>query len=152
LAADPTIPSAQFAIGYLYWRQQDFEDAREWLGKEAAAGCHALANFYLGEMARGEKQLTNAEKLYRRALECDPSNEQAHLRLGVVLGDQHRYEEAITQLKEAARLRPDESSAHYHLASIYSHMGRTAEAKAEYSKVRQIQAAKDNGVDVSREN
>jgi tetratricopeptide (TPR) repeat protein len=150
LQRDPTIPNADFAIGYLYWRQQDTENARVWLQKETQKGCHALANYYLGEIARSEKNLESAEALYRRALECDSSNGDAHLRLGIVLGDLKHYGQAIIQLKDALRLEPNASQPHYHLAVLYTQMGRTAEAKAEYNKVRQIQAAKDNGVDVTR--
>jgi tetratricopeptide (TPR) repeat protein len=146
---DPAIPNANFAIGYIYWRQQDTEHAREWLTKEANKGCHALANLYLGEIACAERDLQTAEKLYRRSLECDPSSADVHLRLGITLGDEKRYAEAITQLKEAIRLQPDASSAHYHLAEIYTRTARPLQAKAEYDKVRKIQAAKDNGVDVT---
>ncbi|MGH9614077.1 MAG: tetratricopeptide repeat protein [Bryobacteraceae bacterium] len=142
LERDSTIPNANFAIGYIYWQQQDTENARDWLQKEALKGCHALANYYLGEIARTEGNLHNAEARYKRAIECDPSNGDAHMRLGIAMGDQKRYRDAVLQLKQAIRLQPNESSAHYHLASIYTQMGRTAEAKAEYQKVRQIQAAK----------
>jgi len=150
LQKDPAIPNADFAIGYLYWRQQDTENARVWLQKEAQKGCHALANYYLGEIARSERNLESAEASYRRALECDPSNGDAHLRLGIVLGDLKHYSQAVIQLKDALRLEPNASQPHYHLAVLYTQMGRTAEAKAEYNKVRQIQAAKDNGVAVTR--
>lgn len=150
LQRDPAIPNADFAIGYLYWRQQDTENARVWLEKEAEKGCHALANYYLGEIARSERNLESAEALYRRALACDPSNGDAHLRLGIVLGDLKHYSQAVIQLKDALRLEPNASQAHYHLAVLYTQMGRTADAKAEYDKVRQIQAAKDTGVDVTR--
>jgi tetratricopeptide (TPR) repeat protein len=149
LERDPAIPNANFAIGYIYWRQQNTEQAREWLTKEAGKGCHGLANFYLGEIARGERDAPAAERLYRRSLECDPASSNAHLRLGIVLADQKRYNEAIMQLKEAIRLQPDGSSAHYHLAEIYSRTGRPLQAKAEYERVRRIQAAKDNGIDVT---
>ena len=152
LQRDPSIPNADFAIGYLYWRQQETENARVWLQKEAQKGCHALANYYLGEIARTERNLGSAEALYRRALECDPSNGDAHLRLGIVLGDLKHYSQAVIQLKDALRLEPDASQPHYHLAVLYTQMGRTADSKAEYNKVRQIQAAKDNGVDVTRGN
>ncbi len=149
LEKDPRIPNANFAIGYVYWRQQDMDEAREWLQKEALSGCHALANYYLGEIARTEGDLPKAEALYRRALQCDPSNSNAHLRLGIVLGDRRRYPEAIGQLKEAIRLDPSGSSAHYHLATVYRQMGRTADAQTEYRKVRQLQSAPDKGVDVT---
>jgi tetratricopeptide (TPR) repeat protein len=150
LEKDPEIPNANFAIGYIYWRQQDTENARQWLRKEALKGCHGLANFYLGEIARSEKDIRTAELQYRRALECDSSSGDAHLRLGIVLSDEKRYKEAIAQLKEAILLQPDQSPAHYHLAAAYSQMGRKAEAEVEYNKVRQLQAAKDNGVDVTK--
>ncbi len=148
---DPSIPSAQFAIGYLYWRQQDPENARLWLEKEAAQGCHALANYYLGEMARSDKDLPQAESFYRRSLTCDSANSNAHLRLGMLLEEQKRFAEAAAQLREATRLAPDVSAGHYHLASVYRSLGRQAEAQIEFNKVRQIQAGKDNGVDVTRE-
>lgn len=149
LEKDPSIPNANFAIGYIYWRQQDTENAREWLKKEAGKSCHSLANFYLGEIARGDRDLQTAEGLYGRALQCDPSNSEAHVRLGILLADEKRYKEAIGHFKDAIRLQPNESSAHYHLAEVYSHTGQSVLAKAEYEKVRQIQAAKDNGVDVT---
>ncbi len=149
LEKDPRIPNANFAIGYIYWRQQDMDKAGEWLQKETLSGCHALANYYLGQMAATEDDLPKAEALYRRALQCDPSNSDAHLRLGIVLGRRKRYAEAVGQFKEAIRLDPGGSSAHYHLATVYKQMGRTADAEKEYRTVRQLEAASDKGVDVT---
>jgi tetratricopeptide (TPR) repeat protein len=146
---DPAIPNARFAIGYLYWRQQNAEQARPWLEQEAQRGCHSLAYFYLGEIARGEKDGAKAEGFYRRAIACDSSNADAHLRLGVVLTDQKRYREALVELKKAVSLSPDQATPHYHLGALYRQMGRKAEADSEYKKVREIHAATDNGVDVT---
>jgi tetratricopeptide (TPR) repeat protein len=143
LKADSTIPNANFAIGYIFWRERNFDAAREWLQKEAAHGCHALANLYLGEIAQRSQDVPSAENRYRTALRCDASLADAHSRLGVLLASQKRYQEAIVQLKEAIRLEPANSSSHYHLGSVYRAMGRKAEANAEYAKVRQLQAAAD---------
>ena len=68
----------------------------------------------------------------------------------MVYEEEKRYAEAAAQLKEAIRLAPEGSSGHYHLGSVYRSMGRKAEAQLEFEKVRQIQAEKDNGVDVTR--
>lgn len=141
LEADSAIPNANFAIGYLYWREHNFTAAREWLQKEATHGCHALSNFYLGEITRADRDLASAERFYRSALKCDGSLADAHVRLGTLLSEQKRYEEAIAQMKDAVRVAPASSSPHYHLAALYRKMGRKAEADAEYVKVRQIQAA-----------
>jgi tetratricopeptide (TPR) repeat protein len=149
IAIDPSIPNARFAIGYLCWRQQDPEQARMWLEAEAHRGCHSLANYYLGEIARGDKDTARAETLYERAIACDPSNGDAHLRLGSILTDQKRYREAMIELKKAVDLAPGQSAPHYHLGTLYRQMGRKSDAEAEYRKVREIHAASDNGVDVT---
>ena len=146
---DQAIPNARFAIGYLYWRQQNPEQARVWLEQEAQRGCHSLANFYLGEIARGDKDAAKAEGFYRRAIACDASNADAHLRLGVVLTDQKRYREALAELRKAVSLSPDQATPHYHLGALYRQIGRKGEADAEYRKVREIHAATDNGVNVT---
>ncbi len=149
VAKDPSIPNARFAIGYLYWRQQNSEAARPWLEGEVKNGCHSLANFYLGEIARADKDPSKAESLYQRAINCDPSNADAHLRLGVVLTDQKRYREALPELKRAVELSPDQPTPHYHLGTLYKQMGHKADAEGEYRRVREIHAATDNGVDVT---
>jgi tetratricopeptide (TPR) repeat protein len=141
LETDSAIPNASFAIGYLYWREHNFEASRKWLQKEVAHGCHALANFYLGEITRADKDIASAERYYRGALKCDGSLADAHVRLGILLSEQKRYAEAIAQLKEAIQIDPASSSPHYHLAALYRKTGQKAEADAEYFKVRQIQAA-----------
>lgn len=140
VSKDAAIPNVNFAIGYLYWRQQENEDARIWLKKEASKGCHGLANYYLGEMARSARDTAEAEAFYRRAIQCDATSSEAHLRLGTILEEEKRYPEAVVQLKEAIRLDPEGSSAHYHLGAAYRVMGRKAESDAELAKVREIQA------------
>ena len=128
---DPAIPNARFAIGYLYWRQQNPEQARAWLEQEVQRGCHSLANFYLGEIARGDKDPAKAEGFYRRAIACDASNADAHLRLGVILTDEKRYRDALIELKKAVALSPDQATPHYHLGALYRQMGRSAWAWCE---------------------
>lgn len=143
LKKNPDIPNLEFAIGYIYWREQETAKAREWLGKQAQTSCSSRANLYLGEIARSAGHLPQAEARYRRAIQCDPSSSKAHLRLGMVLADQKRYPEGIAELKKAIRLNPNGSSAHYHLGQVYNQMGQAAAAKAEYEKVRQILATKN---------
>ena len=140
LERDPTMPNINFAIGYVYFRQGDPENARIWLAKEAARGCHGLANYYLGEIARADKDATKAGYFYRRSLTCDPTSSDAHLRLGMLFEIDKRYPEAVAQLRDAIRLKPDAAPAHYHLAAVYRAMDRPAASEAEFAKVKQIQA------------
>ncbi len=144
LEKDATMPNVNFAIGYVYYRQGDLENARVWLTREAARGCHSLANFYLGEIARADKDSSHAQSFYRKSLTCDPANSDAHLRLGMLFETYKRYPEAVAQLRDAIRLKPAAAPAHYHLASVYRAMDRPAAAQAEFAKVKQIQANGNN--------
>lgn len=146
LKKNPDIPNLEFAIGYIYWREQETAKAREWLEKQAQASCSSRANLYLGEIDRASGHLPQAAVHYHRAIQCDPASSKGHLRLGMVLADQKQYTEAIAELKKAIRLNPNSSSAHYHLGQVYSQMGHAAAAKAEYKKVREILAVKNKSV------
>ena len=110
-----------------------------------------MANYYLGEVRRGNGEPQQAETLYRRALNCDPANEDAHLRLGMLFESEKRYPLAVTQCRQTIRLQPKVARAHYHVASVYRAMGRKADSAAEFAKVRRLQAAADNRVDVTKE-
>ena len=141
LQKDHSLPNANFAIGYLYWRQQNSEEAKPWFETEVRAGCHALANFFLGEIARTNTDPQKAEFFYRQSIHCDPSYPDAHLRLGMVLETQHHYSEAIAELKKAVALKPDQSAPHYRLALLYRKTGQTAKAEDEYAQMHRLQAA-----------
>ncbi len=149
---DPTLFNIDFTIGYVYFRQGNIAQAQQWRTREVARGCHSLANYYLGEIARGDGELQKAEMLYNRALYCDPGNVDAHLHLGMLFEGEKRYPPAIVEFQQVIRIQPNAAPAHYHLAAVYRAMGRKADANAEFARVRQIQAATDNGVDVTRHN
>lgn len=146
LQKDPSIPNANFAIGYIYWRQQNTEESKKWLQAETSSGCHSLAYYFLGEIARTGKNDQEAERDYRESLKCDPAYADAHLRLGMVLANNKRYADAIVQLREAIRLKPDASAAHYHLAAVYRKTGQASKAEAEYNQVRRLQALPGQGM------
>lgn len=148
---DPTLPNIDFTIGYVYFRQGNIMEAQNWLTREVARGCHSLANYYLGEIARGNGELQKAERFYNRALQCDPANVDAHLHLGMLLEAEKRYPLAIIEFQQVIRMQPNAAAAHYHLAAVYRALGRKAASEAEFARVRQIQASTDNGIDVSKQ-
>ncbi len=55
----------------------------------------------------------------------------AHHILGSAYGYRGRYEEAVTQFKEAIRLKPDYAEPHSALGVVYGALGRGEEARAE---------------------
>ena len=138
----PKLPNANFAIGYLYFQDKDFEQAKPWLRKELTVqSCHTLAYYYLAEIARTGGDAHDAGRQYRRALACDDRNAKAHVGLGILLAGLHRNEEAVRELQHAIRLDPADATPHYRLAVLYRDIGRKAEADAEYARVKKINAA-----------
>ncbi len=148
---DPTLPNIDFTIGYVYFRLGNITEAQHWLAREVARGCHSLASYYLGEIARGNGEPQKAERFYNRALHCDPTNMDAHLHLGILLENEKRYLAAIVEFQQAIQMQPNAATAHYHLAAVYRALGRKADSEAEFATVRQIQAASDNGLDVTKQ-
>ena len=66
--------------------------------------------------------LTEAEDAFRRALESDADNAEAHDGLGVALRRQGRYEDAIYEHMRAASLQHYRSQTHVHLGiALASH-------------------------------
>ena len=143
LARNPAQQNASFAIGYIYWRDKNYEAAKEWLDKELTIQpCHSLAGYYRGEIARNDQDPQTAAGFYRHAIECDRQNVKAHVGLGIALSELNRDDQAIQALREAVRLDPKNSTPHYRLAVVYKKLGRKAEAQAEYDRVKQIQSAR----------
>jgi tetratricopeptide (TPR) repeat protein len=62
----------------------------------------------------------------------------AHLDLGVIYSDQKRYQEAVSQLKQAIALDPERADAHYRLARVYRESGDPTQAAAQLEIVKQL--------------
>jgi Flp pilus assembly protein TadD len=69
--------------------------------------------------------------------------ELLHLDLGILDSDAGRRDEALRELKEAARLRPQDATVHYRLARLYKAMGRNAEASVEFQKTSSLHKAEE---------
>jgi tetratricopeptide (TPR) repeat protein len=95
----------------------DAKDVRIWLG--------------LGQAEESLGDSVAAEVSYRRAVEVEPGNPMARLKLGTLLAQRGARPEGIEQLKVAVRLRPDSKEARFNLANALAQEGRLAEAEAE---------------------
>ncbi|MFH1044951.1 MAG: tetratricopeptide repeat protein [Pseudomonadota bacterium] len=63
--------------------------------------------------------MDDADKLYRRALEIDAANVDAHYLLGALLGKRGHLQEAAAHLQRAVAAKPDFADAHAALANVY---------------------------------
>jgi len=96
----------------------------------AVPACHQIAYW------------TNSETLMTHAIAVTQDNWLAHHNLGVAYLEQGRLAEAVTQLEEALRIRPNYTTAHLNLGSAYSAMGRFSDAEREYRRTIQLKPDK----------
>lgn len=79
-----------------------------------------------------------AKKYYKEAVFIDPKNTRAHTFLGILQSKDKEHESAIKSLETAVSLDSSNVDIRYNLALAYEVAGRKDEAKAEYSKVLEL--------------
>ena len=80
-------------------------------------------------------QIVPAEKEYRKILEVDPDDGEAHLGLGRVSRTRHRYEEALEHLKKADASLQNNVEVIFELARLYNGLGRFEEAESGFERM-----------------
>lgn len=94
----------------------------------------------LGQLAMADKQWRTAESYWQRIIAKldtgeyagkDDRLEAAYFYLGTTQMELHEYEDAIGNLKEAIRIRPDASDTHYALSIAYGKIGSTEKSAEE---------------------
>ena len=75
---------------------------------------------------------------YEKALWFKPTQEQTHIFLGIVLGKQKKYGEAITNYQAALVIDPDSAVAHNNLGRIYQTQGKLETAMEHYQTALEI--------------
>lgn len=73
------------------------------------------------------------------ALRIDSKHARAHAGVGRIHLDAGRYEEAVTALRRAVDLLPNDVDARYALATALMRMGKTREAAGEFERVAEAQ-------------
>jgi hypothetical protein len=74
----------------------------------------------------------DSEILFQYASSVIDNNWEAHARLGLVFSKEGRLNEAISQYREALRLKPNDADAHYDLANALYRKGLWDEAISQY--------------------
>jgi Flp pilus assembly protein TadD len=80
-------------------------------------------------------QLDGAIAEFRKALEIDPSDADAHNNLAVALVNANRPEEAIPHFERALILNPNSRDYRYNLARVLLNQGQVSEAISQLEKV-----------------
>ena len=145
--ANPREPDAHYGLGYLLWIQKQYpEAASEFQAELDNTPDHVQALTYLGDTQMHLNHPEIARPLLENALRLDARQELAHLDLGILLADASRQEDALREMRVAAKLNPEDVNVHWRLGRLYRAMGRTDEAKAEFDKASSINKAADSAL------
>jgi tetratricopeptide (TPR) repeat protein len=137
--AGPREPNVHFGLGYLYWKSHQYDQAKPEFESELSLDPgHAQSMAYLGDIEMKRNDPAEALTLLKKAVELNREIRIAYLDLGAILTEQKQYPEGIAALEQAEKLDATEPDAHFRLARAYQAMGRSADAKREFAKVREL--------------
>jgi tetratricopeptide (TPR) repeat protein len=144
---NPREPEVNFGLGYLYWKQHQYDDAKSAFESELSLDPdHAQALAYLGDIELKASDPEKALRLLEKAVHQRTDIRIAYVDLGAILTGQKRYQEAKAALQRAVQLDPSRPDAHFRLARLYQLTGSRAAAQQEFAKVRELHEKADEDV------
>ena len=81
-----------------------------------------------------DAQLTQARKVYEKAVQIKPRDAKAHYKLGEVYAKMGLNEEALATFRNAVKFEPNYAEAYYQLGLVYANMGRHDQAVEVYKQ------------------
>jgi len=137
--AAPREPNVNFGLGYLYWKQHKYDEAKAAFENELNIDpAHAQALAYLGDIELKRNEPEKALPLLNKATQLRDDIRIAYVDIGAILSEQKKYPEALAALLRAEKLDPAQPDAHYRLAHLYRAMGNSAAAQREFAKVGEL--------------
>lgn len=106
----------------------------------AAQPSHIDSHVNLGRLCHEAGDLTEAETLYRAAMELCPDDPVVVFNLALVLEDGRRLEEARACYEDVLDLDPEFADAHFNLASLYEELADAAAALRHYRAYQKLRA------------
>jgi eukaryotic-like serine/threonine-protein kinase len=151
IALDPRFALAHAALGGARWRQ--YEASREAsfiaLARTACAQALALdaqlaaAHACLGTIAQGTGAFADAVQAFHRAVDRDPTSDEANLGLARAQASSGAIGAAEATYQRAVALRPQYWATHTWLGTFYREHARYAEAVREFETATRL--TPDNG-------
>ena len=143
LKLDSKYARAFAARGEAYWRKSEFGAPQRWI--EAAVGscaqalvldaALAAAHACLGKVNNATGQFKEAALNFERAIEGDPTDDDAYAGLALAKQRLGQIEDAEKTYLRAVALRPQYWVNHNRLGAFYYSLGRYSEAVQRFSQV-----------------
>jgi tetratricopeptide (TPR) repeat protein len=138
--ADPKAPDLHFGLGYLFWKLRRYDEAAQAFEAELSLDPeNAQALAYLGDTEMHQGSPETALPLLQKATRLRDDLRVAYVDIGAILTQQKQYQDALTALRRAETLDPQQPDVHYRLGRLYQILGDTENAKRELAKVQQLQ-------------
>lgn len=85
-----------------------------------------------------EGKLDDAETLYKKILDKDPCNSDAFHLLGLIAYHREKYEDAMTKISYAIKLKPNTALYHGNLGMVYDKLGKENESIENFKTALEI--------------
>lgn len=145
--ADPKQPEVHFGLGYLLWRQSQYEEAaRQFQTELDNVPEDAEAVAYLADCERQLNHPEMARPLAEKAIRMNPRSAMPYMDLGILDAEAGSTAGALREFRMAAQLEPASVQVHWRLARLYQTMGKQQQAKAEFDLTRKLNHAADETV------
>ena len=144
---NPTFPNAHFALGYMLWKLQRYDEAAsEFQAELVNVPESAEALTYLGDIDVLHEDAQRAIPLLEKAIALNRAEELCHLDLALAYSQVSRQEDALREFRVAEALNPKDSAVHYRLARFLQATGHKEEAKREFDTTRTLKETADDTV------
>jgi HemY protein len=146
LKAQPSMPKALAMLGDLALAAGDLERAGQYIrplykfypGMPRARHSMAQWNVVAGSAAAGQGKLAEAEHAYLEALKIEPESVDANGKLGVLYGQNGRYQDALIRFETVHRLQPADPRPAMFLGIAYAQLGRMEDARRILAEGEQL--------------
>jgi tetratricopeptide (TPR) repeat protein len=152
LRIDPHDVRAEYNLGLVYEQMGRPEEAMAAYKEAIAWQQNATVKdpqpyLDVGILLRHQDHATEALPYLTTAATLGSLNPMAHQELGLAYEQIGRYDDAVTELKQAIALSPNVESVHFFLGRVYRRIGRASEAAREFAEAAKLSGTKSsNGV------
>ncbi len=139
LQVAPTEPGLNFDLGYLYWKENRFNEAAVHFRRELVLDSHSKSSlYYLGAIALKQGKAAEALSLFRRALGEGGEYREAWIGIGEASEALHDLPTAEQSFRKAIIYFPEQVEPHYRLAQLLKKEDRSEEANKEFALVTKL--------------
>ena len=143
LSSDPNYSLAYAGLGEAYWKKYESSKDSRWVEHSRTACQQALsldsklaaAHICMGTVGNGTGQYAQAAREFERALDSEPTSDDAYRGLAFVFQRMGKLPDAERTYRRAIELRPRYWASYNWLGAFYYHQGRYAEAAEMFSQV-----------------